>query len=86
MLPNENEARGRRLRRGCLGGAGQQPDESDGGEPRPKGGEPTHLVYRSIRSRKFAGFGVPSPDKAFSTANSAIFSTAQGKCASLRLR
>ena len=86
MLPNENEARGERFRRGCEGGAGQQRDESDGGEPGPKGGEPAHLVYRSIKSRKLAGLGVPSPDNAFSTANSAIFSTAQGKCASLKLR
>src|SRR5438093_1084948 len=45
--------------------------------------ERSHL---SINSRKFGGFGVPSPDSAFSTANSAIFSTAQGKWASFRLR
>jgi hypothetical protein len=57
--------------------------------PRPPSrpvARPTPRVYRSISSRKFEGKGVPSPDSAFSTANSAIFSTAHGKCASLKLR
>ena len=35
---------------------------------------------------KSGGGGVPSEESAFSTANSAIFSTAHGKWASLRLR
>src|SRR6185503_19284688 len=35
--------------------------------------------HRNMSSRKFGGRGVPSPDSAFSTANSAIFSTAHGK-------
>jgi len=41
---------------------------------------------RSIKPRKSGAGGVGSSESAFSTANSAMRSTAQGKCASLRLR
>jgi len=43
-------------------------------------------LYRSIKLRKSGTDGVGSLDSAFSTANSAMRSTAQGKWASLRLR
>ena len=42
--------------------------------------------YFSSRLFQSGALGVPSLDRAFSIAKVAIFSTAQGKCASLRLR
>ena len=42
--------------------------------------------YLSSKPFQSGVAGVASGDSAFSTANAAIFSTAHGKCASLRLR
>ena len=44
------------------------------------------LPQRTMRLAAVGGTGVPSPESAFSTANSAIFSTAHGKWASLSER
>ena len=67
---------------------GQETEEDDD-DRRPRavtGGQMRVLVggrgQRTMSPAAVGGCGVPSPESAFSTAKSAIFSTAQGKWAS----
>ncbi len=62
------------------------PRRSGRSESALRGAVPVPVAYCRSSERQSGTVGVGSPDSAFSTAKSAIFSTAQGKCASFSER